>query len=194
LALLLALGSPPARPAEQTPGQILGGSADAPVRIEVFSDFQCPSCRELYLGVMRQVLREYSGRNRVCVIYHEFPLSIHRYAREAARYSEAASRLGRPTLLKVFDSLFMDQAQWSQDGRLGASVSRALSRAEFQQLMKIMQEPGINTAIEEQIRLGEQKQIQKTPTFIIYSARKQERVEGLLTYVSLKQYIDSVLK
>jgi protein-disulfide isomerase len=142
--LLLALIVPPAQPAVRGSGQILGGSLDAPIRIEVFSDFECPSCRELYLDVMRRVLVDYSIQNKVCLIYHEYPLKIHRYSREAARYAESVSRLGREKLLMVYDVLFMEQAQWSQDGRVEASVAKALSRTELQKVKKFLQEPSIH--------------------------------------------------
>jgi protein-disulfide isomerase len=184
-----------ARAAEQFSGQILGGTPDAPVRIEVFSDFQCPSCRELYLDVIRKVLAEYSSQNKVCVIYHEFPLQMHRYSREAARYAEAVSRLGREQMIKVYDSLFMDQAQWSEDGSVGASVAKALTRAEFQKLKKMMEDPAITATIDKEVKLGTDYQIKSTPTFFIYSGRKQlQKVEGRLTYVALKQYLDTIIK
>ena len=189
--LLPAICSVPLQPTEKGAGKVLGGSLDAPIRIEVFSDFQCPGCRELYLDVMRRVLTEYSRQNKVCLIYHEFPLRTHQYSLEAARYAEAASRLGRDKLLKVYDVLFMDQAQWSQDGRIEASISKALSRAELQELKKIMRDPGINTAIDQDIRLGVQKQVTQTPTFFIYAARREQKVEGRLSYISLKQFIDT---
>jgi protein-disulfide isomerase len=179
----------------ETSGQILGGAPDAPIRIEVFSDFQCPSCRGLYLDVMRRVLSDYSSQNKVCVVYHEFPLQIHRYSREAALYAEAVSRLGRQQLLKVYDSLFMDQAQWGEDGKLEESISKAISRADLEKVKKIMQDPGITATVEKEIRLGMQNQIESTPTFFIYSGQKQlQKVVGLLSYVSLKTYLNTIIK
>jgi|WetSurSiteA1Bulk_404760.scaffolds.fasta_scaffold09374_2 protein-disulfide isomerase len=192
--LFLAVFPFSAQPAEQGSGQILGGSLDAPVRIEVFSDFECPSCRELYLDVMRRVLVDYSSQNKVCLMYHEYPLKIHRYSRDAARYAEAVSRLGKEKLLRVYDVLFMDQAKWSADGRVEASVAKALSRAELQTVKKFLQEPSINAAIEKEIKLGESRRIQSTPTWFIYARGKEQKVEGRITYISLKQFIDSALK
>jgi len=192
--LLAATFSLPVQSAEAS-GQILGGAPDAPIRIEVFSDFQCPSCRGLYLDVMRRVLSDYSSQNKVCVVYHEFPLQIHRYSREAALYAEAVSRLGRQQLLKVYDSLFMDQAQWGEDGKLEESISKAISRADLEKVKKIMQDPGINATVEKEIRLGMQNQIESTPTFFIYSGQKQlQKVVGLLSYVSLKTYLNTIIK
>ncbi len=192
--LLAAIFSLPVQSAE-TSGQILGGAPDAPIRIEVFSDFQCPSCRGLYLDVMRRVLSDYSSQNKVCVVYHEFPLQIHRYSREAALYAEAVSRLGRQQLLKVYDSLFMDQAQWGEDGKLEVSISKAISLADLEKVKKIMQDPGINATVEKEIRLGMQNQIESTPTFFIYSGQKQlQKVVGLLSYVSLKTYLNTIIK
>jgi len=182
-------------PAAAFSAQVLGGSQDSPVRIEVFSDFQCPSCRELYLDVMRRVLVEYSNQNKVCVIYHEFPLPGHQYSWEAARYAEAAARLGQQKMLMVYDALYMNQSSWAQDGKLDAAVSKVLTNAELQKLKKIMQDPSINAAIEKGVKLARQNQLNSTPTFFIYSGQKQlQKVEGRLTFVSLKQYLDRILK
>ena len=192
---LLAFLAHPLQPAAMAAGQILGGSLDAPIRIEVFSDFQCPSCRELYLDVMRRVVVEYAGQNKVCLIYHEFPLTkIHPYSMEAARCAEAAAQMGRDKLLKLYDVLFMDQAQWSQDGKLEASIAKVLSRAEMQKMKAILQDPAINRAIQREMQLGEQKQIRSTPTFFIIAKGKEQRVEGRITYIALKQFIDSTLR
>jgi protein-disulfide isomerase len=195
LAVCCTILSAPAWTSEQTDGQILGGSLNSPIRIEVFSDFQCPACRELYLGTIRQVLQEYSSKDKVCIIYHEFPLATHQYSQEAARYAEAASRLGVQKLLPVMDMLFTDQAQWSQDGKLEASVSKALSQEDFQKLKKIMQDPGINAEIQKQIQLGVAKEVKSTPTmFIYYPPNKQQKAEGLITYLVMKGFIDRIVK
>lgn len=193
-ALLVALiHSFPVQSEDQPSGQILMGTPDAPIRIEVFSDFECPSCRELYLDVMRQVVTDYSGRNKVCLIYHEFPLKIHRFSHNAALYAEAVSRLGRQKLLMVYDVLFMDQAQWAEDGNLERSLAKALTRAELLKVKKMLQDPSINTAVNNEIRLGQQLKppILSTPTWFVYVKGKQpQRVEGRMAYIGLKQFID----
>jgi protein-disulfide isomerase len=195
LTVCSALGSAQVQSSGQNAGQILGGSLNSPIRLEVFSDFQCPACRTLYLETIRQVIQEYASKDKVCVIYHEYPLeAIHHYSREAARYSEAASRLGQQKLLPVFDSLFTDQAQWSQDGSLEATVAKALSRDDFQKLKVIMQDSSINAAIDKEVQLALQKEVKSTPTLFIYYVGKQQKVEGIVTYVVLKQFIDSIVR
>jgi len=194
LAVCTTVFSVPAGSMDQGSGQILGGSLNSPIRLEIFSDFQCPACRDLYLGTIRQVLQEYSSKDKVCVIYHEYPLSIHAYAREAARYCEAASRLGQEKLIPVYDSLFTDQAQWSQDGSLAATVSKALPGDDFQKVKKIMQDSSINAAIDKEVELGMQREVKSTPTMFIYYVGKQQKVVGVVTYLVLKQFIDSIVK
>ena len=194
IALGLALSSVISIGAEETSGQMLGGSLNSPVRIEIFSDFQCPHCRDLYLGAIKPLLQEYSSKDKVCVIYHEFPLVNHPYSREAARYVEATAQLGQQKLLSVYDSIFTDQAQWSQDGKLEETVSKALPREDFLKVKKIMQEPSINAAIEKEIQLGTLNNVNSTPTLLLHYIGKQQRVEGLVTYPILKQFIDSIVK
>jgi protein-disulfide isomerase len=181
-------------PSDVASGQRLGGSANSPIQIEVFSDFQCSACREFYLGTIRQILQEYSSKDKVCIIYHEYPLPAHKYSRDAARYSEAASRLGVKQLLAVMDSLFMDQAKWSQDGKIEPSIAKALSREDFQKLKQIMLDSSINLAIEREVTLATRVPIKSTPTMIIRYTGKQQKVEGLVTYIVLKKFIDDVIK
>jgi protein-disulfide isomerase len=188
------LWAAPIRSADEAAGQILGGSLNSPIKIEVFSDFQCPACRDLFLGTIRQVLQEYSSKDKVCVIYHEFPLPMHQYSREAARYSEAAGRLGQQKLLPIYESLFTDQPQWSKDGSLDLTISKALPSEDVLKLKKIMLEPGINSDIEKEIQLGTKREIQSTPTLFISSPGKQQKVEGAIAYTVLKQFIDSIVK
>ncbi len=73
----------------------LMGKPDSPVKIDLFSDFQCPACRAFYLDTVTPLLAEYSAGNKVAVIFHDFPLSLHASSRTAARYSLATKCLGR---------------------------------------------------------------------------------------------------
>ena len=37
------------------------GDPNAPIRLEVFSDYECPSCRAFYLQTMKQVFTDCAG-------------------------------------------------------------------------------------------------------------------------------------
>jgi protein-disulfide isomerase len=181
LALICPDWPAPVRSSEGPSGHVLGGALSSPIKIEVFSDFQCSACREFYLRT-------------ICVIYHEFPLSTHAYSRNAAQYAEAAAQMGVQHLLPVMDSLFMEQAKWSQDGKLEDSISKVLPHEDFLKLKKMVNNPAINQAIDKEIQLANRQNIRSTPTLIISYTGKQQRVEGLVTYLVLKQFVDSILK
>jgi len=178
-----------------TSDQCLGGRLDAPVRIEVFSDFQCPACRAFYVSTIRQVLKDYSTRDKVCVVYHEFPLAMHPYAREAARYSVAAQRLGRAQWAAVVDALYENQERWSLDGKIDAALLGAVSAEDFAKIKRMLGEASIEDAIARDIALGQQRQVKSTPTwFAMSSITKEQKVEGPMDYRVLKPWVDANIK
>jgi len=190
---LAVFAAVPAQTPQLTPEQAVGGKLDAPVRIEVFSDFQCPACRGFFLDSIQKVLENYCSQDKVCVIYHEFPLKNHNLARLAARYSKAAQRLGRKQWLTVMGALYTNQAEWTWDGSVDAVISRTLSPQDFAELKKQLEDPSIDTAIDQEVALGEKRQVTSTPTFFLSSGGKEERVVGGVPYVVLKGYIDRLI-
>jgi protein-disulfide isomerase len=68
------------------------GSANAPVTVVMFSDFECPYCREGYLN-LRELERRYEGRVRIA--YKAFPLDFHSGALPAAIAARTAQAAGR---------------------------------------------------------------------------------------------------
>jgi protein-disulfide isomerase len=180
--------------AAQSPDPCLGGRADSPIRIEVFSDFQCPACQQFFLETVRPVLKDYASKDKVCVAYKEFPLVAHAYAREAARYSLAAQKLGQQKWLSVIESLYTNQAKWSQDGSVEAAVYKALPAEDFQKVKKSLEDPAINRVIDEDVALGVKRGVKSTPTFFMYYIGKEQRVEGGIPYPVLKEFFDQIVK
>ncbi len=174
--------------------QCLGGWLDAPVKIEVFSDFECPACKVFFLDTMKYVLTDYASIDKVCVIYREFPLPMHKYSREAARYSLAAQKLGRQQWLAVMNSLYTNQEAWAKDGSVQAYVASALSPEDFQKALKLKDDPSITQTIERDVALGQRLQVQSTPTFFVTALNKEQKVVGGLAYPVLKQFFDRVVK
>ncbi len=196
LVLLLAIGFPAdfARAQSATDAPCVGGRPNSPIKIEVFSDYQCPACRQFYLGTMRQVLTEYGDANKVCVVYHEFPLTtIHPHAMQAARYGHAALQLGIRQWSQVTDALFQAQPQWAASGQLEPVVAGALSKEDMDKVRQLAAAPAINAAIQRDIELGESREVNSTPTFFITASGKTEKVAGVVQFPIMKRFLDAHL-
>ena len=171
-----------------------GGLPSAPVKLEVFSDYQCPSCRTFYMTALRYVLTDYAMQNRVSVVYHDLPLQTHQYSRQASRYALAAQRLGREYWLRLTEALYENQAQWSRDGRFDVIAVRLFGPADFARLKAILQDPAIDAALESEITLARARQVQSTPTFFLHAKSGVQKTVGAVPYSVLKEYLDRLLK
>ena len=195
-ALLLVCAALPALAqsnARGDAGLCVRGAPNAPIKIEVFSDFQCPACRTFYLETNRPVLADYASANKVCVVYREFPLRNHQHSRKAARYATAARRVGVWQWVQVTDRLYLDQSRWSQDGTVEATVARALSKEDLKRVEALLGDSAINAEIERDLALGRRQGVRSTPTFFITAQGKTERVTGIVQYSILRRYLDSRL-
>ena len=84
------------------------GNPEASVTLEEFGDFECPSCANL-ATFLDQLIKEYHPRVRL--IFRNFPLPMHQFARDAALAAEAAGLQGR--YWEMHDMLFREQPVWS---------------------------------------------------------------------------------
>ena len=178
-------------------GHVLSGSADSPVRIEVFSDLECPACRDLFIKIIKPVIAEY--QDKVNIVYYEFPLSGHPYARPAAQYVSVANKLGRKQAFAVYDAIFNDQIYWAIDGSLEKSVEKALSAEDLRKMRQILLNRAsmaeINETIDKEYLWGLNKGVNATPTIFISNGGKEQKVEGgAPTYQLLKQFLDPLVK
>ena len=190
---LAALFLPPLAFA-QSSAPCVGGRPGAPIKLEVFSDFQCPACRSFFLETIRPVLADYADAGKVCVVYREFPLPQHQHARQAARYGHAALELGVRQWAMVADALFLSQDQWAQDGKLDPVLARALTKADLARLKELASKSSIDTAIDRDIALARQLQVNSTPTVFITARGKTEKIPPNVQYPILRRYLDNLLK
>jgi protein-disulfide isomerase len=80
------------------------GSQQAPVKITVFNDYQCPFCKTLAADM---AALQAKWPNDVGVVYREFPLPFHPAARKAAGAALCAG--GQHRYLEMHDQLFAHQ-------------------------------------------------------------------------------------
>lgn len=186
---------PPSSPDPASPGRCVGSNPKAAVVMEVFSDHQCPACRRFYLDVTRPLLADYAMKGKMCVVYHEFPLRQHQYAREAARYTRAAvaAGLSQEDWLRITDALYYYQPRWSADGNVEAVVANALADDKMARLRKELDDPKIETAIDHEIQLGREAGVRATPSVFLTANGSTESIPAGVQYPILRRYIDNLL-
>jgi protein-disulfide isomerase len=177
------------------PELYLGGQPDAPIKIEVFSDYQCPACRAFYLETLKPLIANYASVNKVYIVYHDLPLDMHPFARKAARFALAAHRISRERWLRVTDTLYSEQALWSQDGNLEAVLAKTLDPTEFSRIKRLAADPATDAAVEQEVMIAQSREVTSTPTFfVITQAGRQQRVNSGVPYPVLKDFIDRQIK
>ena len=124
------------------------GTKSAPITMEVFSDYQCPACRAFFENTLRYMINDYVASGKVYLVHRDFPLPMHPYSMDAARWANAAARIGR--FETVDAALFDNQDKWTKDGSMEQYISAALGPTDFKRVQKLVagcltQTPG-NTA------------------------------------------------
>jgi len=168
------------------------GPVTAAVRIDLFSDFQCPACKALHEQTVKRVKDEFAQKGRIRLVHHDFPLPQHKFARQAAVLAAAADRLGKFDV--VADALFRQQESWSQSGAVDAAVDSVLTPEERKKLREIAKDPAILAGIERDIQLGTRMLVSSTPTMIVTHDGKPNPVVGVVTYPVFSKYLGTITK
>lgn len=192
--LLPAASQTKAAAAETSSGKALG-SRGAPVTVEVFSDFQCPACRALYRTTLRPLMDNYVAAGKVYLIHRDFPLEqTHKHARLAARYANAAAKIGK--FEKAEEALYARQDFWSVDGNVDGALALMMTPAEMKRIRQIVREPTkLDTDINQDIQLGGKVPVRSTPTIVVtHRGKTYPLPPGGVTYSLLRQFIDDLLK
>jgi protein-disulfide isomerase len=185
-----------ARHQKITPAMIAEGKTygvkTAPIRIDEFSDFECPACRELYMATLRQVIDEYVSSGKVYLVHHDFPLPMHRFSHQAAFYADAAAAIGR--FGRVEQALFTHQPEWAENGKMLPFLAAVLTPAELRQVEELARTREIEAAVQSDVELGHQYNVQRTPTMFITHKGRRTPLVGVISYPILHRYIDALLQ
>jgi len=138
------------------------GPADAKVTIVAFSDFQCPYCAEA--GKVTEALRE-KYKDRVRFVFRNFPLPFHPNALPAAQAALAAAAEGK--FWPFHDLMFANQEKLDRDGLLALAKQAGLDE---KALGKALDAGTYKAAVEADLALGHDVQVQGTPTFYVNGA------------------------
>jgi protein-disulfide isomerase len=135
------------------------GTADAPVTIIEFSDFECPYCKRS-VPILKELLAKYPGKLKL--VYRDFPGLNHQQARSAAEAAQCAAEQGR--FWEYHDALFTRQAPTAKWKLSALAEDLGLAQSPFNACMK---ENRYREEVLKDLRDGLKLGVTSTPTFFI---------------------------
>jgi protein-disulfide isomerase len=149
----------------RTEGNPSVGPADAHVTVVIFSDFQCPHCREL-ASILATVIPEYP---QVRFVFKDFPLTqIHPWAESAAIGARCAYMQSPKAFAPVDTQIFAEQDILSAENIWEKLIYYATQAGLDPEAFKTcMSSPEAKAAVDASHQEGEALSITSTPTVFV---------------------------
>ena len=148
----------------------VAGSADAPVTLVEYGDFECPHCGHAFPIV--EALREHF-KDRLRFVFRNFPLNeMHPHAELAAEAAEAAGAQGR--FWEMHSTLFTHQSRLEPENVLHYAKQIGLNVDKFTEALKTR---AFQARVREDFLSGARSGVNGTPTFFINGARYDDMPE-----------------
>jgi protein-disulfide isomerase len=167
------------------------GNNNAPLMMEIYSDFQCPHCKHFHDEIQPQVVQNYVNKGKLYLIHHDFPLPSFKYSREAALYAIAAARFKKYEV--VADTLFSRQDYWGQNGKVEEVVATALTPDEMKKARMLIRDPEVVQHLDHEIELGKVAKVTSTPTIYLTHHLRVIQVPANTSYPILSKVLDDLL-
>ena len=144
------------------------GAAAAPITLVEFSDFQCPVCRSLH-DVLRTLLPSYP---QVRLIFKDFPLEQHPWARTAAIAGRCAYSEKPDSFWKMYDLIYDNQDVISPENAYTKMTDYASQLGLNTDAFKsCMAGPEAAAAVDASRANGNALEVSSTPTIFINGRR-----------------------
>lgn len=139
------------------------GAPNAPVVVQVWSDFECPFCAEVHPATS-EMLRVYAGKVRL--VWHDYPLPFHAHARLAANAGrEAYAQGGAEAFWRFHDAVYgVNSPSLDAEALEQFAAKAGLDAARFREAQRTQRhEAEIKRDFEAGTALG----VEGTPAFLI---------------------------
>jgi len=147
------------------------GDPNAPVKIDVFEDFQCPSCQVYTEQVEKQVIDTYVATGKVFYTFHQYPIvdrsAALKESHQAANASMCASAQGR-----FWDYHDMLYANWNGENQGSLRDKRLIAFAEaigldMNAFRTCFSENRYKTQIDADLAMGNKWGVNGTPSVFV---------------------------
>ncbi len=172
------------------------GSANAPVTLVEFTDYECSFCARHVKETFPQLARDYIETGKVKYVFRNFPLeSIHKQSFKAHEASTCAADQGK--FWEMHDRLFASQPALTPDQLIGYAQTLGLNAGQFQACFSADRHAA---EIRKDISEGEKAGVTGTPTFFLGATtpnsptlKVTNTLVGAKQYSSFKEAIDALL-
>ena len=147
-------------------GSPFKGPADAPVTLTLFTDFECPYCRQI-IPLLEEVLQK--NPKTVKLSFKNLPLKFHKQAEPSAKAALAAHEQGK--FWPFHDRLFAEQ-KLSEDLIKKIAQDIKLDMAQFE---KDRESPQIESKLQKDILDAQTAGVTGTPTVFINGRTPRQR-------------------
>ncbi len=172
------------------------GNPVAPVRLDVFSDFECPACRSFHIELLPQIERDYGPTGKIYIVSHEYPLNIpaHKFSREVANYATAAARIGKYDV--VADTLFQNQPTWYTEGKFPGKfwdvIAAVLSPTEQKKVQALAKDVSVINEVQSDYDLGTRLGVNSTPSLFLTNRGKRFSLPWPVSYQLFRSMVDGM--
>ncbi len=162
------------------------GAPGASVVMVVFSDFQCPLCKEEGRILRENVVKEYADKVRV--YFRDNPLdSIHNWARTAAIGGRCVFRSNPASFWDYHDYMFARQQEITPENVKQKITDFATEKKlDVLQLSRCVDTKATENEVNQSLAQGKSLQVDATPTIFLNG----RRLTGSLPWQNLKQLIE----
>ncbi len=165
------------------------GRPDAPVRIEIWADFQCPFCRLFSHGIEPELVRTYAVSGRARLTFRDFAL-LGPESLDAAVAARCAAR--QDAFWRYHDLLFASQ-QGENQGAFRRDVLLSLAGfagLETSSFAACLDDPTVAAAVAAETAEGRRLGIDSTPTLRLVGPGGSELARGLVGFDALAAAIE----
>jgi protein-disulfide isomerase len=171
------------------------GDPNAPVKIDVYEDFQCPACLQYTETTEKQLIDTYIAKGQVYYVFHQYPFidsnSTTKESHQAANASMCANAQGR--FWDYHDMLFNN---WNGENQGGFTNKRLLAFAQalglnMNEFRACFDANQYKAQIQQDYQQGEALGVHSTPTVFVNGT---EVTPGYIpSYQDLSKAIDAAL-
>ncbi|MGI9078388.1 MAG: thioredoxin domain-containing protein [Gemmatimonadaceae bacterium] len=166
------------------------GSADAPVQILEFADFECPACSNFSTITEPDVRKRIVDAGLASFRFYDFPLPQHKHTMKASNTAACADDQGK--FWEMHDRIFAGQNDWAPS-RNPRGIFEEYAREiglDVAKWKECYEDGRHQPRIEANRAEGERRGVSSTPSFVI----GRRLVPGSLPYDVIKAYVDSATR